>query len=231
MNTGLSIWGLIANSSWVVKIVMLILLAFSVWSWTLVFKKTSLLKETTLASDKFTQLFWSGADLMNLFKALKNEGVAVSALFYAGFKTYLKWEDSKAASNQIIDNVERSMRVAFSKESDRLESQLAFLATIGSVSPYIGLFGTVWGIMSAFIALGGVEQATLSMVAPGIAEALIATAMGLFVAIPAVIMYNRFLSSIETRLNQYENFQDEFIIILERQLANQHHDHHARKNV
>ena len=219
MGTQISLWSLVLNSSWVVKFVMLILLSASIWSWTVIFQKLKLIKNARVSSDKFTQLFWSGTDLMQLFRSFKSEGQAQSALFYAGFKTFLKWQDTKAATPLIIENVERAMRVVFARETDRLEAQLSFLATIGSVSPYIGLFGTVWGIMSAFIALGGVEQATLSMVAPGIAEALIATAMGLFVAIPAVIAYNRFIASIEAQLNEYENFQDEFINILSRQLA------------
>ena len=219
MGTQISLWSLVINSSWVVKGVLLILLLASIWSWTVIFQKLSLIKSLKLSSKQFTEKFWSGTDLVQLFRALKNEGQATGALFYAGFKTFLKWQDAKADMPLIIENVERAMRVAFVRESDRLEVQLSFLATIGSVSPYIGLFGTVWGIMSAFVALGGVEQATLSMVAPGIAEALIATAMGLFVAIPAVIAYNRFIAAIEAELNEYENFQDEFINILTRQLA------------
>lgn len=219
MGSELSILGLIANSSWVVKIIMLILLAGSVWSWTVIFQKITLIKNTKAASSKFHKAFWSGTDLSTLSKSFKGESTALPSIFQAGFQNFLKWQDSKAPASQIIENVERAMRVAFMRESDRLEVQLPFLATIGSVSPYVGLFGTVWGIMSAFVALGGVEQATLSMVAPGIAEALIATAMGLFVAIPAVIAYNRFLASIEPLLNEYENFQDEFVNILERQLS------------
>ena len=219
MGSELSILGLIANSSWVVKIILLILLSGSVWSWTVIFQKIKLIKSTKAASTKFHKAFWSGSDLNTLSRTFKGETVALASVFQAGFQNFLKWQDSKAPPSQIIENVERAMRVAFMRESDRLEVQLPFLATIGSVSPYVGLFGTVWGIMSAFIALGGVEQATLSMVAPGIAEALIATAMGLFVAIPAVIAYNRFLASIEPLLNEYENFQDEFVNILERQLS------------
>jgi biopolymer transport protein TolQ len=219
MGSELSIFGLIANSSWVVKIIMLILLAGSVWSWTVIFQKIKLIRSTKAVSMKFHKAFWSGTDLGTLARNFKGDTVALPSIFQAGFQNFLKWQDSKAPASQIIENVERAMRVAFVRESDRLEVQLPFLATIGSVSPYVGLFGTVWGIMSAFVALGGVEQATLSMVAPGIAEALIATAMGLFVAIPAVIAYNRFLASIEPLLNEYENFQDEFVNILERQLS------------
>lgn len=219
MGSELSIWGLIIHASWVVKLVMLLLLATSVWSWTMVFQKIKLLKSTREQSEKFHNTFWSGPNLKDLFHNIKGEPVGLSAIFQAGFKNFLKWQDTKASAPQIIENVERAMRVAFMRESDRLEMQLPFLATIGSVSPYVGLFGTVWGIMSAFVALGGVEQATLSMVAPGIAEALVATAMGLFVAIPAVIFYNRFVANIEPMLNEYENFQDEFVNILERQLS------------
>lgn len=219
MGSELSIWGLIINASWIVKVVMLLLLITSIWSWTMVFQKYSLLKNTQTLSDKFHKSFWSGSDLNELFRGLKGTQIGMSAIFHAGFQTFLKWHDSKAPTQQIIENVERAMHVALVRESDRLETQLPFLATVGSVSPYVGLFGTVWGIMSAFVALGGVEQATLSMVAPGIAEALVATAMGLFVAIPAVIFYNRFVARIEPILNEYENFQDEFVNILERQLS------------
>lgn len=214
----LSILGLIASASLIVKFVMLLLLGASVWSWTIVFSKIKILKTSRSTTDQFSKQFWSGTDLMTLSKSIKGEAKGLPAIFQAGFKAFLKMQETKATTSAIIENVERAMRIAFSRESDRMEKDLTFLATIGSVSPYVGLFGTVWGIMNAFVALGGVEQATLSMVAPGIAEALIATAMGLFAAIPAVIAYNRFLTMIERELNQYENFEDEFINILTRQL-------------
>ncbi len=214
----ISIWSLVLGASWIVKIVLFLLLAASVWSWSIIINKSSLLKNAKSTSDRFIKQFWSGADPAQLYRSLKGESEGVVALFQAGFKSFLKFQETPAKAAIIIEGVERSMRVAFSRESDRLEHNLTILATIGSVSPYVGLFGTVWGIMSAFVALGGVEQATLSMVAPGIAEALIATAIGLFAAIPAVIAYNRFLASIEAELNEYENFQDEFVNLLYRQL-------------
>ena len=214
----ISIWSLVLGASWIVKIVLFLLLAASVWSLSIIINKSSLLKNAKSTSDRFIKQFWSGADPAQLYRSLKGESEGVVALFQAGFKSFLKFQETPAKASTIIEGVERSMRVAFSRESDRLEHNLTILATIGSVSPYVGLFGTVWGIMSAFVALGGVEQATLSMVAPGIAEALIATAIGLFAAIPAVIAYNRFLANIEAELNEYENFQDEFVNLLYRQL-------------
>ncbi len=216
---GISILSLIINASWLVKIVMLLLLAASIWSWGLIFKKIQLLKSAKQTSTAFTKKFWSGSDPAQLFRGLPTETEGSAALFQAGFKAFVKMQDSAAEPPVVLENIERAMRVAFSRESARLEENLTILATVGSVSPYVGLFGTVWGIMSAFVALGGVQQATLSMVAPGIAEALVATAMGLFAAIPAVVAYNRFLALIETELNEYENFSDEFINVLSRQLG------------
>lgn len=214
----LSILSLIASASLVVKFVMLLLLIASIWSWAIIFSKVKILKVCKQTTAQFSQQFWSGTDLTSLHRSIKGEPTGLPALFQSGFKAFLKIQETPAKRPAIIENVERAMRIAFSRESDRMERDLPFLATIGSVSPYVGLFGTVWGIMSAFVALGGVEQATLSMVAPGIAEALIATAMGLFAAIPAVIAYNRFLAMIERELNEFENFEDEFINILTRQL-------------
>lgn len=216
--SSLSILGLITSASLVVKAVMLLLLIASIWSWAIVFSKIRLLKTARRTTRQFSSQFWSGTDLTTLSKSTNMNAHGLPALFQAGFKAFLKIQETSAKTPVIIENVERAMRIAFSQESDRMENNLTLLATIGSVSPYVGLFGTVWGIMSAFVALGGVQQATLSMVAPGIAEALIATAMGLFAAIPAVIAYNRFLAMIERELNQYENFEDEFINILSRQL-------------
>ncbi len=214
----LSILGLIASASLIVKFVMLLLLVASIWSWAIVFSKIKLLKISHTTTAAFSKQFWSGTDLTSLHKSIKAEAKGLPALFHAGFNAFLKMQETSAKTTAVIENVERAMRVAFSRESDSMEENLTMLATVGSVSPYVGLFGTVWGIMTAFVALGGVEQATLSMVAPGIAEALIATAMGLFAAIPAVIFYNRFVSLIERELNQYENFEDEFINVLTRQL-------------
>jgi biopolymer transport protein TolQ len=216
---GLSILSLIFSASWIVKCVMLLLLLASITSWALIFKKIQLLKSTRLSSAAFLKKFWSGSDPAQLFRALPTATEGVAALFQAGFKAFAKTQDSSVGPTVIVENIERALRIGFSREAARLEENLTVLATIGSVSPYVGLFGTVWGIMSAFVALGGVQQATLSMVAPGIAEALIATAMGLFAAIPAVIAYNRFLALVEIELSEYENFSDEFVNLLSRQLG------------
>lgn len=219
MTTGsISILGLIWGASWLVKLVLLLLIAASVWSWSIIFNRRTALKKTQEHSLQFTKKFWSGTDLASLYQTLSEKEEGSSALFRAGYQAFLKFQDSPARASVIIENVERAMHVALSRENTRLENNLTILASVGSVSPYIGLFGTVWGIMSAFIALGAVEQATLSMVAPGIAEALIATAMGLFSAIPAVIAYNRFSALIESQLTELENFQDEFVNVLARQL-------------
>jgi biopolymer transport protein TolQ len=217
--SGVSIFSLIFSASLVVKFVMLLLLAASIVSWGLIFKKIKLLKSAKQSSAVFIKKFWSGSDPAQLFKSLPANTEGSAALFQAGFKAFAKMQDTHTDPAVIVENIERALRVGFSREAARLEENLTVLATIGSVSPYVGLFGTVWGIMSAFIALGGVQQATLSMVAPGIAEALIATAMGLFAAIPAVVAYNRFLSLIESELSEYENFSDEFVNLLSRQLG------------
>ncbi len=219
----LSILSLLLHASLIVKFVMLLLLVASILSWAIVFSKFKVLRELRESTASFSKQFWSGTDLTSLNKSIKPNATGLPILFHSGFNAFLKMQATSAKPGVVIENVERAMRVSFSRESDRLDENLAFLATTGSVSPYIGLFGTVWGIMSAFVALGGVEQATLSMVAPGIAEALIATAMGLFAAIPAVIFYNRFTTMIERELNQYENFEDEFINILTRQLEHAGH--------
>ncbi len=218
-SSGISIFSLVFGASLVVKLVMLLLLVASVCSWGLILKKIKVLKSARLSSATFTKKFWSGSDPAQLFRGLPTTTEGSAALFQAGFKAFAKMQDSTADSTLIVENTERALRVGFSREAARLEENLTVLATIGSVSPYVGLFGTVWGIMSAFIALGGVQQATLSMVAPGIAEALIATAMGLFAAIPAVVAYNRFLALIEVELSEYENFSDEFVNLLSRQLG------------
>lgn len=219
-NTSLSLWSLVLGASLIVKLVLLILLAGSIWSWGIMLKRRQLLKVSQQQLTHFEKRFWSGTDLTALHEEQEKHKqlTGIAAIFQAGFGAFLRVSATKMHETQMIEDVQRAMHVAFVRESDMLEEDLGVLATLGSVSPYIGLFGTVWGIMSAFIALSGVEQATLSMVAPGIAEALIATAMGLFVAIPAVIAYNRFNSKIERLLNEYENFQDEFVSILCREV-------------
>ena len=218
----LSFWSLIANADWLVKLVMLLLLAASIAAWAIIFQRISQWRFERQALKQFEARFWSGGNLHDLYRDMKKNKQTqrgMSAMFFAGFRAFIRLKDeAKGQTGIVIDDIQRALRVAMMREGERLDRGLAYLATVGSVSPYIGLFGTVWGIMRAFKALGGVQQATLTMVAPGISEALIATAMGLFAAIPAVIAYNRFTAQNESLLNHYENFQDEFISIVTRQL-------------
>ena len=221
MTTDMSLISLFANASLLVQLVMLLLLLASLYSWTLIIQKSRQLKAARADAQTFENRFWSGIDLVELYRQVNKrreslEGLA--SLFEAGFGEFarLRKQGGVDAMN-IVEGAQRSMRVALSREIDRLEASLAFLATVGSTSPYIGLFGTVWGIMNSFRALGGAQHATLSMVAPGIAEALIATAMGLFAAIPAVIAYNRFSNEVERLETRYEAFKEEFSTLLQRQ--------------
>jgi len=217
----MSFIGLFLQASLLVKGVMLFLLGMSVLSWTVIFQRLKVFKVASEAAVRFEERFWSGADLNKLYQesAARRERLGgMELLFFSGFKEFARLhKSSHHAPAAILDGTYRSMRVSLSREMDALESNLSTLATIGSISPYIGLFGTVWGIMSAFIALGEVQQASLSMVAPGIAEALIATAMGLFAAIPAVMFYNRFAHQVSKLESAYVNFMDEFSSILHRQ--------------
>jgi biopolymer transport protein TolQ len=200
---------------------MLILLGMSVVSWAMIIKRSKVLKQATKDSDEFEDKFWSGADLSQIYQDVKKRKDDLSGteeIFYSGFTEFLRLRKSNAESPAfIMEGTGRSMRVAVSREVEDLETNLPFLATVGSISPYIGLFGTVWGIMHAFIALGEVKQATLAMVAPGIAEALIATAMGLFAAIPAVMAYNRLSNKVGKLEHNYATFSEEFHSILHRQ--------------
>jgi biopolymer transport protein TolQ len=190
----------------------------SILSWNIIFKRISLIKRNRQELNDFEKQFWAGGDISKLYKADKKQQ-GVQGIFQAGYKAYSRLREvHKMPAASIVEEVQRALRVALARETDRLEEGLSILATIGSVSPYVGLFGTVWGIMHSFIALGSVEQATLSQVAPGISEALVATAMGLFVAIPAVIAYNRFVANSEKLLNEYDNFAEEFVGILARQM-------------
>ncbi len=220
MNSDMSIFGLFINASLVVQGIMILLLAISLISWTMIFQKHKLLKASGLNVRRFEEKFWSGIDLSRLFSELnmrRNGGEGLERVFQAGYKEFARLRQQPATSPEaVMDGAHRAMRVSQSREIEFLEKHLSFMATVGSTSPYIGLFGTVWGIMNSFIALGGAKQATLAMVAPGIAEALIATAMGLFAAIPAVIAYNRFATDVENIENQYENFVEEFAGILHR---------------
>lgn len=224
MTTDLSILKLILEASLVVQIVMGLLVLASLLSWTVILLKSSTLNSIRREIARFEDRFWSGVSLNSLYEELsqKTELRGLERIFYEGFHEYkrvLRIEPSSRLS--VTDSVQRSMRVAAAKEIDILERNLAFLATVGSTSPYVGLFGTVWGIMNSFISLGQMQQATLGVVAPGIAEALVATAIGLFAAIPAVIAYNRFSDKIDRVVVNYDNFREEFTALLERHAATQ----------
>ena len=211
---------LILNASLVVQFVMLILVLASVISWTMIFNKYVLLKHSKNNADIFEEKFWSSEDLSPLYNRItagRYKSIGMEKIFEAGYKEFSRLQNKESIDPEaILDGAQRSMRIAMNKEVDHLETNLSFLATVGSTSPYIGLFGTVWGIMNSFQALGTVQQATIAMVAPGISEALIATAMGLFAAIPAVIAYNRYSYDVERLINRYDNFSEEFAAILHR---------------
>jgi len=217
----LSIVTLLKGASPVVKGVMGLLLLASMASWTMIFKKWFLLKHAIKQADEFEDKFWSGGDLNQLYNNVttgKKSLAGMAKIFEAGFKEYARLRKQSSDPSAILQGAQRSMRVTLARETDYLETNLPFLATVGSTSPYVGLFGTVWGIMNAFRSLGNVKQATLAMVAPGIAEALIATAMGLFAAIPAVIAYNRYAADLDRLINRYDAFIEEFSSILHRQV-------------
>lgn len=220
MTADLSLLHLVVNASVLVQLVMLLLLVVSVVSWSMIFRKWAAMKNARRAAVEFETRFWSGSDLNSLYREVTQKQGALSGLegiFGAGFKEFAQLRKQSGADPMaVLEGSQRAMRVALSREIDVLETHLPFLATVGSTSPYIGLFGTVWGIMNSFRGLGNVHQATLAMVAPGIAEALIATAMGLFAAIPAVIAYNRYNNDVERLINRYETFLDEFSTLLQR---------------
>jgi len=220
MSTDMSFFHLIAGASFVVQLVMVLLLVVSVVSWTMIFRRRTALIEATQAANAFEDRFWSGGDLATLFREVtdRRENIGMAGIFQAGFNEFARLRKQPGVEPRaVVEGSQRVMRVVLSRETDDLETHLSFLATVGSTSPYVGLFGTVWGIMNAFRSLGNAQQATLSMVAPGIAEALIATAMGLFAAIPAVIAYNRYSNDVERLINRYDNFLEEFSTILQRQ--------------
>ncbi len=216
----MSIADLILKASVVVQAIMALLLIISVVSWAMIFQRSAVLNLAARSGRKFEDQFWSGIDLSKLFSDLNQRAKAATgleSLFQSGYREFMRLSSQQGTSpDAVMDGTHRAMRVSHSREIEKLERNLSFLATVGSVTPYIGLFGTVWGIMNSFIALGSVKQATLAMVAPGIAEALIATAMGLFAAIPAVIAYNRFTNRLQRIETQYENFLEEFSGVLHR---------------
>lgn len=227
MNTppDMSIWHLIINASLIVQFVMLVLIAASVASWAIIFQRRTLYQTATAHADHFDEQFWSGGDLNALYHQIERQQdlQGQENIFHAGFKEFLRLREKQMEGEAVIQGVTRAMRIALTQEQTRLEMHLNFLASTGSTSPYIGLFGTVWGIMTSFIGLAKVQQATLAVVAPGIAEALIATAMGLFAAIPAVLAYNRFSATSDAILTRYETFADEFISILHREAYSSKH--------
>ncbi len=221
MTSNHSLWMYFADAGPVVKAVMLILLVASIASWTIIFQRGFFLKALQTAITKFEDLFWSGIELSKLYSdsnKRRQDVEGLESLFHAGFKEFTRLrKQGGVPPDSIMEAVQRAMRVAYFRELDRLERHLSFLATIGSISPYVGLFGTVWGIMTSFQSLSQGTQATIAMVAPGISEALVATAMGLFAAIPAVIAYNHYSNKVEQLLNHYTSFQEEFSSILYRQ--------------
>ena len=219
----LDIWTLIVNASVVVKVVLVLLLAVSFMSWMFIFQKWFSIRRANAQTDKFEREFWGGNDLNSLYQGAVNNRHSIGSLervFEAGFREFAKLRSGQRAgtdASDMVDGARRAMRATFQREMDFIERHLSFLASTGSVSPYVGLFGTVWGIMHAFRSLANVQQATLAQVAPGIAEALVATAIGLFAAIPAVVAYNRYSHDIERLANRYESFMEEFSNILHRQ--------------
>ena len=221
MTPDMSFFHLITNASIPVQAVMLMLVIASVMSWTMIFKKRVWLKQAKRAADDFEEHFWSLDELTPLYQQInenRTEASGMELLFEAGFREFVRLQKNQGAvPDAVMEGAQRAMRVALNKEVEELEVHLSFLASVGSTSPYVGLFGTVWGIMNSFRALGNVQQASISMVAPGIAEALIATAMGLFAAIPAVIAYNRFSNDVERLINRYDTFIEEFSAILHHQ--------------
>jgi len=213
-----SVLDLILQASLIVQIVMALLVAASVVSWAIILRKRQLLTAEREAADGFEDQFWSGGDLVGLYKTLEaGSPTGMAGVFVSGFREFMRLrKQAGLGPGPLLEGTRRAMRVAQLRETDRLEQNLSTLATIGSTSPYVGLFGTVWGIMSAFQGLGNVQQATLAMVAPGIAEALIATAMGLFAAIPAVVAYNRYADQVGRLELRYDAFMEEFSTILQR---------------
>ena len=221
MESELSVWYLIANAGVLVQLVMLLLALASVVSWAQIFQRVQVFRKARKAQYAFEERFWSGMDLGQLYRDVSNNPTPFSgmeSLFRSGFKEFSRLRQQSRDADAVMEGSQRAMRVAFSKEQERLEAHLPFLATVGSTSPYVGLFGTVWGIMNSFRGLAQVQQATLATVAPGISEALIATAMGLFAAIPAVIAYNRFSAMSDALLKNYETFAEEFSSILHRRV-------------
>jgi biopolymer transport protein TolQ len=225
MNQDLSILHLVLNASFVVQVVMLLLMAVSITSWAAIFRKFFALKRVKALNEDFEREFWSGSSLNELFaQCVKNagEGGPMERIFASGMREFQKLRERRITDvGTLMDGARRAMRASFQREMDAIETNLSFLASVGSVSPYVGLFGTVWGIMHAFVGLAALTQVTLATVAPGIAEALVATAIGLFAAIPAVVAYNRFARDIDRIATHQETFIEEFSNILQRNVGAQ----------
>ncbi|HTB87757.1 MAG TPA: protein TolQ [Steroidobacteraceae bacterium] len=215
----MSVWSMVLDASPIVQVVVGLLLIASVTSWAVIFHKSQVIGRSRRQAAKFETAFWSGGDLATLYRNIETKGRAgtgLQSIFESGFGEFSRLRQQGVPAEQLLDGARRAMRVAQLRELDRLEQNLAILATVGSTSPYVGLFGTVWGIMSAFHNLGNVQQATLAAVAPGIAEALITTAVGLFAAIPAVIAYNRLADQVSRLELRFDTFVEEFSTILQR---------------
>ncbi|MGH8042212.1 MAG: protein TolQ [Rudaea sp.] len=221
MSDSINILQLTLNASLFVQVVMAILVVFSFLSWVIIFRKMNILNRAMRGADDFEERFWSGADLAGLFRDITANGdriTGIESIFEAGFREFARLRQRRQMDPRtILEGAQRGMRVALTREIDRLEQNLEFLANVGSISPYVGLLGTVAGIMVAFVGLANVKEATIAMVAPGISEALIATAMGLIAAIPAVWAYNRYSNKVERIVTRYDTFVDEFASILQRQ--------------
>ncbi len=220
MSNNINVLDLILHASLPVQLVMLLLVVASISSWVIILMKKRVLDRASKGADEFEERFWSGTDMSALMRELGNQddrASGLSAIFEAGFREFARLRQKKSMDNRTqLEGAQRAMRTALSREMDALEHNLEYLANVGSISPYVGLFGTVWGIMISFIGLADVKEATIATVAPGIAEALIATAMGLFAAIPAVWAYNRYATRVERIHTRYETFAEEFSTILQR---------------
>lgn len=223
MATDMSLLSLFTNASLLVQLVMLLLVIASIFSWTIIFQRWQFFGNSKSSAEQFEHNFWSGIDLTKLYNKLSGQQKKIfglDAIFVAGFREFVRLKKQNLQNSGLyVENVQRAMRISIANEEARLEKNLPYLATIQSMSPYVGLFGTVWGIMNSFRQLGAVQQATLSMVAPGISEALIATAMGLIAAIPAGIAYNRYVTQVDGLSLKYRVFVEEFIAIMQRRVS------------
>jgi biopolymer transport protein TolQ len=219
MGAGHSLWTYFYNAGPLVKLVMMMLLSASVASWTFIYQRWTYYSQIRKSCDHFLDRFWSGTNLAKLYNEVvtREEDDGIASIFVAGYKEFMRVQAQGPRAESMMDSVQRQMRIAQAHEQSELEKHLSFLASVGSSSPYVGLFGTVWGIMTALQALGNVQQASISMVAPGISEALVATAMGLFAAIPAQLAYNRFVAQLDSIINEQQTFQEEFFSVLQAQ--------------